>query len=224
MPAAPAGAVTNELCCRNLATRQRQCVDQPRGRDDCRAMLVVVEDRHIEQFAQLLLDDETFRRLDILEIDTAPAFAQELDAIDELIRVFGGDLEIDRIDIGKALEQDRFALHHRFRRQGPAIAKPENSGAIGDHRNEIALGGVVEGLGLVLGDGEHRHGHARRIGERKIALRRHRLGRHDFKLSGAALAVKQQRFLVGKGRALRSAAIFAAVFGRHFNSLLLCRQ
>jgi hypothetical protein len=38
------------------------------------------------------------------------------------------------------------------------------------------------------------------------------------------LAVKQQRFLVGKGRALRSAAIFAAVFGRNFNSLLLCRQ
>jgi hypothetical protein len=47
-------------------------------------------------------------------------------------------------------------------------------------------------------------------------LGRHWLGGNDFELSRTALAVKQQRFLVGEGRTLRSAAVFAAVFGCPF--------
>ena len=112
-------------------------------------------------------------------------------------------LEIDGIDVGEALEQHRLAFHHRFCRQRAAIAETENGGAVGDDGDEIALGGVIEGAAFVLGDGQHRHGDAGRIGQRQVALGRHRLGGHDFELARAALAVKQQRFLVGERRPLR---------------------
>jgi hypothetical protein len=97
-----------------------------------------------------------------------------------------------------------------------AVAEAENGGAVGDHGDEIALGRVVVRARLVLGDGQHRNGNAGRIGERKIALRRHRLGGDDFELTRPALAVKQQGLLVGKGRPLRAVAGFRS----HLNSLL----
>jgi len=49
-----------------------------------------------------------------------------------------------------------------------------------------------------------------------IALRRHRLGGDDLELAGTALAVEQQRFLVGECRS-RAAAI---AFRRHLNPLI----
>ena len=135
-----------------------------------------------------------------------------LHAIDELVRVLGRDFEIDGIDVGEALEQHRLAFHHRLGRQRAAIAETENGGAVGDDGDEIALGGVVVGAAFILGDGQHRNGDARRIGEREVALRRHRLGGHHFELARPALAVKQQGFLVGKGRPVRAVARFRPVF------------
>ena len=159
MPAAPAPLQTS-LVFSIVAAGEFERVDQAGGGDDGGAVLVVMEDRNVEQFAQLLLDDEAFRRLDVFEIDAAPALAEKFYAIDELVRIFGRNFEIDGIDIGEALEQHRLAFHHRLRRQRAAIAEAENGGAVGDHRDEIALGGVVVGLGLVLGDGKHRNGDA----------------------------------------------------------------
>jgi len=71
-----AGAIANELGGRDFAAGKFQRVDQAGGGDDRRAVLIVMENRHVEQFAELLLDDETFRRLDILQIDSAPALAE----------------------------------------------------------------------------------------------------------------------------------------------------
>ena len=160
-----AGAVANELGGRDFAAGKFQRVDQAGGGDDRGTVLIVMEDRHIEQLAKLLLDDEAFRRLDVFEIDPAPALAEQFDAIDELVRILGRHFEIDGIDIGETLEQDRFAFHHRLGRQGAAIAEPENGGAVGDDRDEIALGRVVVRLALVGGDRQHRNGNARRIGQ-----------------------------------------------------------
>ena len=178
-------------------------------------MLVVVEDRDVEQFAQPLLDDEALGRLDVFEVDAAPALAQKFHAIDDLVGVLGVDFEVDRIDVGEALKQHRLAFHHRLRRQRPAIAEAKDRGAVGDDGDEIALGGVVIGEVFVGRDREHRNCDTGRIGERKIALGRHRLGGHHFELAGAALAVEQQRFLVREDRPLSAAAGFV----RHFSSL-----
>ena len=206
-----AGAIAHDLGVLDLAAGQFERVDQAGGRDDRGTVLVIMKDRDVEQFAQLLLDDETLRRLDVFKVDAAPALAEQLHAIDELVRIFGRDFEVDGIDIGEALEQHRLAFHHRLRRQRAAIAEAKDRGAVGDHRDEIALGGVVVGVGLVLGDRQHRHGDARRIGQREVALGRHRLGRDNFEFSGLAFAVKQQGFLVGESRPVRPAAVFEAI-------------
>ena len=91
-----AGAVAHQLRGGDVAAGQLQRVDQAGRGDDGGAVLVIVEHRNVEQFAQSLLDDETFRRLDVLEVDAAPAFAEQFDTVDELVRILGRDLQIDR--------------------------------------------------------------------------------------------------------------------------------
>ncbi len=144
MPAAPAPLQTSLVFLMSRPVRS-SALSQPSGRNDRSAVLVVVEHRDVHQFAQALLDDEALRRLDVLEIDAAPAGAEIFDAVDELVGIFGGDLKIDGVDVGEALEQHRLAFHHRLCRQRAAIAKTENGGAVGDDGDEIALHRVVVG-------------------------------------------------------------------------------
>ena len=167
-----------------------------------------MEHRDVHQFAQALLDDEAFRRLDVLQIDAAPAGAEIAHAIDELVGVLGGDFQIDGVDVGEALEQHRLAFHHGLGRQRAAVAQPQDGGAVGDDGDEIALHRVVVGAARILGDGEHRHGDARRIGEREVALGRHRLGGDDFQLAGPADAVELQGFLIGESRPIAAGGGF----------------
>ena len=87
------------------------------------------------------------------------------------------DLDVDGVDVGEALEEHALALHHRLGGQRAQVAQAQDRGAVGDHRHQVALGGVLVGEVRIFGDGQHRHGHARRIGQREVALGRHRLGR-----------------------------------------------
>src|SRR5690606_24474190 len=114
-----------------------QRVDQAGSGDDGRAVLVVVEDRDVHQFAQPAFDDEALRRLDVLQVDAAEGRAEKADTVDELVDIFRIHFEIDGIDIGKTLEEDGLALHHRFGGQRTEIAKAENGRAVRDHRNHV---------------------------------------------------------------------------------------
>ena len=120
-------------------------VDEAGGRDDRGAVLVVMEDRNVHELAQALLDDEAVRRPDVLEIDAAERGAEIAHRADELVDILGIDFEIDRIDIGEALEQHRLAFHHRLRGERAEIAEAQNGGAVGDDGDEIALGRIVIG-------------------------------------------------------------------------------
>ena len=188
-----AGAVHHHLDVPDVAAGQIAGVDQPGGADDRGAVLVVVHDRDVHPLAQRLLDDEAFRRGDILEVDAAEARLHQRDRLDELVGILGVELDVDRIDVGEALEQHRLALHHRLGGQRAEIAEAEDRGAVGDHRDQIALGGIVIGRGRILGDRAHRHGDARRISEAEVALRRHRLGGDDLDLAGPAHGMEVQR-------------------------------
>ena len=106
--------VQNDPAILDLLAADMQRVDQTRRADHRRAMLIIVEDRNVHFFLQALLDDETFRRLDILKIDPAKGRPHQPDRAAKLVRVFGVQLDIDRVYIGKALEQYRLALHHRL--------------------------------------------------------------------------------------------------------------
>ena len=98
------GTIRDDADVLHLAAGQVQRVDQPGGGDDGRAVLVVVEDRNLQTLAKLLLDDETFRRLDVFQIDPAEAWRQHRDGIDELVGVMRVDLEVEAVDIGELLE------------------------------------------------------------------------------------------------------------------------
>src|SRR6202043_920469 len=93
--AGSAGAVADEPRIGDVAAGQVERVEEARGGDDRGAVLIVMKHRNIEQLAQLLLDDEAFGRLDVLEIDAAPALAKDLDAVDDLVGILRGDFEAD---------------------------------------------------------------------------------------------------------------------------------
>ena len=140
-----ARAVDDQLEFGDVAPGQLQRVQQPRGGDDGGAVLVVVEDGDVEQLLQLLLDDEAVRRLDVLQVDAAEARAQIAHAVDDRVDVGGVDQDVDGVDVGEALEQRALALHHGLRRLGAEIAEAQDRRAVGDHRHQVALVGVVVG-------------------------------------------------------------------------------
>ena len=137
MPAAPAPLQTSRVV---LMSRPVSCMAliMPGGGDDRGAVLVVVEDRDVHQLAQALLDDEALGRLDVLEIDAAERRAEISHRVDEFVRVLRADLEVDRIDVGEALEQHRLAFHHRLGGERAEIAEAEDRGAVGDHGDHVA--------------------------------------------------------------------------------------
>src|SRR5581483_8312171 len=101
-------------------------VDQAGGGDDRGAVLVVVEDGNVEQLAQALLDDEAFRRLDVLEIDAAERLADVAHAVNELIDILRVDLDVEGIDVREALEQASLAFHDRLGGEGADVAEAEH--------------------------------------------------------------------------------------------------
>ncbi len=157
-----------------------------------------MEHRNVHAFAQGLFDDEAFGGLDVLQIDAAKGRLEQLDAFDEALHVLGLHLDVDRIDVGEAFEQHRLALHHRLGGERAEIAEAENGGAVRDHRDQIALGGIVIGGRRIGRDRAHRHRDAGRIGKRQIALGRHRLGGDDLDLAGPPFGMEQQCLAFGK--------------------------
>ncbi len=193
-----AGAGDHHPAVLERAPGQFAGVDQPRDRDNRSAVLVVMHHRDLHPVAQRGLDDEAFGCLDVFQIDPAEGRLHQRDRVDEGLGILGGELDIDRIDIGEALEQYRLAFHHRLGRQRPEIAQPEDRGAIGDHRNQIGARGVFRRIGGVGGDRLDRIGDARRIGEAEVALGRHRLGGDDLDLTRADRLVVEQGLALGK--------------------------
>ncbi len=217
MAAAPAPLQTSLVVLKSRPVSVQR-VDQTGGRNDRRAVLVVVEHRNVHDLAQPLFDDETFGRLDVFQVDAAEGGAEKAHAVDEFVDILGVDFQIDCIDIGKALEQHGLAFHHRLGGERAEIAEAQDRCAVGNDRDHIAAGRVVIGRGRIGGDRLDRNGNAGRIGKRKVALRRHRLGGRDFQLAGPALRMKIERFLVRNAfaRAIR------LVCFRHVSSSTSC--
>ena len=82
-----AGARARELHLADVLADDLEPVQHRRGRDDRRAVLVVVEDRDLHPLAQLLLDVEAFGRLDVLQVDAAEGRLERGDDLDQLVGV-----------------------------------------------------------------------------------------------------------------------------------------
>ncbi len=90
------------------------------------------------------------------------------------------ELDVEDVDVGESFEQDAFAFHDRLAGQRADVAQPEHRRAVGDHRDQVALGGVLVCVLRVLFDLETGIGDAGRVGQAEIALREARLGGNDL--------------------------------------------
>ena len=152
-------------------------------------MLVVVEDRDVHPLAQLALDDETFRRLDVFQVDAAEGRLHRRDDLDQLVRVAFLQFDVEDVNAGELLEQDALAFHHRLAGQRADVAQAQHGSAVGDHAYQVAARGVFGGLGGIGLDVQARIGHARRIGQRQVTLVGQRLGGTDGDLARRRLGM-----------------------------------
>ena len=111
-------------------------------------------------------------------------------ALHEFVGVFGVELDVDRVHVGEALEEDGFALHHRLGAQGAKIAEAKDRRAVGDHGDQIALVCVIIGQFWIRRDFFAGNSNAGGIGQRQVALRRHRDRGLNLKLARARVIWK----------------------------------
>ena len=194
-----AGAGGDDLHLRQRLSGQFEPVEDGGGDDDGGAVLVVVEDGNAHARLEALLDLEAFRRLDVLEIDAAEGRLQRCHRRDHLLDRRRVDLDIEHVDAGELLEEDRLALHHRLGGQRPDIAEAEHRRSVGDHGDEVGARGVVGGRGGIVADRQAGGGDARRIGHGQVALVAERLGRLDLELSRDRVLVEEQGGLIEIG-------------------------
>ena len=205
-----AGARRNEANLLDGLADELEGVAHGRPDDDCGTVLVVVQHRNVHPLAELRLDLEALRRLDVLEIDPAERRLEACDDVAESVRIGFGDLDVERVDSGELLEQHRLAFHHRLRRERPDGAESEHRGPVRHHRDEIRAGGQSRRLGGIGDDRVACGGNTRGVGEREIVLARQRLGRADRELAGYREAVIGERILgesIGHGIPRRRRAL-----------------
>jgi hypothetical protein len=133
-----AGAGCDDLDVFKILAFEQQRIGDRGGDDDGGAMLIVVKHRDFHARLELGLDLEALRALDVLEVDAAECRLQRGHGLDHAVDGIGGDFDVEHVDAGEFLEQNRLALHHRFRCQRADIAKAEHRGAIGDDRDRLA--------------------------------------------------------------------------------------
>jgi len=213
-----AGAGGDDLDLADLLARQLQRIGDGRRDDDRSAVLVVVEDRYAHAGLGLFLDLETFRALDVLQVDAAESRLQRDDNVDELVDVVLRDLDVEHVDAGELLEQYRLALHHRLGGERADRAKAQHRRAVGQHRHEVLADRQIGGFRGISGDRLAGESDAGGIGEREIALVAERLGRLDLQLARARLAMEMQGvgFKIVMGFARHEAQLPVQVGRRHW--------
>ena len=156
-----ADAGDDDPCVFDALADELEGVDERREGDDRGSVLIVVEHRDVELFAQALLDFEAPGRRDVFQVDPAVDRGDGLDDGDDFLGVLGVEAHGPRVDVAESLEQGRLALHDRQGRLGADVAEAEDGGSVGDHRDGVSLDGQAPRLGRVLVD---RLAHARDAG------------------------------------------------------------
>ena len=122
------------------------------GDDDGGAMLIVVEDRNAHALAKPALDFETFRRLDVLEIDRAEGRLEGGDDLHQLVRSVSSSSMSKASMPANFLKRTALPFHDRLGTERADRAQAENGRAVGDHADQIAPGGQIGGLGRIFRD------------------------------------------------------------------------
>jgi hypothetical protein len=155
-----------------------QAVEHRGAHHDGRAVLVVVEDRNLHPLAQLALDVETLRRLDVFQVDAAEGGLHAGDDVDQLVRVALVEFDVEHVDVRELLEQHGLAFHHRLGGERADGTEAQHRGAVGDDTDQIAARRQRADFKRDWRRFLRRRCHAGRIGQRQILLVGQCLGRH----------------------------------------------
>jgi len=170
----------------DLLSDDLERVEKRSAGDDCRAVLVVVEDGNLHRLPQCLLDIKAIGRANVFEIDSTDGGLEQLTELDDVVGILRSHLEIEHVEISELLEEICLALHHGLGGQRADVAEPEHCGPIAYNRDEIALRRVLVGVVGVRLDLEAGHRNSRRVGECEVALIVEWLGRYYRDLPGAS--------------------------------------
>lgn len=166
------------------------------GRDDGRAVLVVVHHRDVQFLAQPAVDLEAFGRLDVLEVDAPERRGYRLHRADECLGIGFVDFDVEGVDVGESLEEHAFTFHDGLACQSSDIAQSQNGRAVRNDCYQIAFVRVTVNLFGVSFDFAARCCDAGRIGQRQVVLRVIGLRRYDRDFPWAAFAVIAQSLLI----------------------------
>src|SRR5690606_10750783 len=122
------------------------------GDGNGRSVLVVMEHRDVHARAQLALDLEALRCLDVFKVDAAKSGLERGDDLDQGIRVGFVDLDIENVDACKLLEQDGLAFHDGLGGQRANGSQSQHCRAVCDDTDKVATGGVAEYVGRIVDD------------------------------------------------------------------------
>ena len=89
-------------------------IGRRRADNNRRAVLIVMENRDFHAGAAQLFNDETIWGLDVFQVDRTEGRLQRADDIGQFHRIGFVQLDVETVDIGELLEQNRLAFHHGF--------------------------------------------------------------------------------------------------------------
>ena len=127
-------------------------------------MLVVMHDGDVQFFFKSAFYFETFRCLDIFQIDTTECWGNGFDSLNEFFWVFFVNLYVEYINTCIDFEQQTFSFHYRFSGHGADITQTEYGGTVGDDSYQITFGGIFVSILRVLFNFQTRFCYTRRVG------------------------------------------------------------
>ena len=155
-------------------------VEQRRCGNDGGAVLVVVHHRNIGGFSDSSFNFKTFWGFDVFKIDAAKRLGNVHDGVDEFLRVFGVNLDVKHVNASEGLQEQAFAFHNRLAGKRTNVAQPKDGRSVGNHRHQVAFGGVAIGVFGSLLDFQARVGHTGRVGQTQLVSRGVWFGGHDL--------------------------------------------
>ena len=157
-------------------------------------MLVVMEHRDLHALLEPVLDVEAFRRLEVLQIDAAEGRLQRGDHRRPRDRPSCASISMSNTSMpANFLNRTALPSITGLPASGPILPRPSTAVPFDTTATRLARAVSSAACGRIGDDRLAGGRHARRIGERQVALVAERLGRLDLQLSGLRRAVIDQR-------------------------------
>src|SRR5881296_3729808 len=183
------------------------------------ATLIVVPHGDLAFLPKPLENMETFRLRDVLEVHATERGGDELDRLDDLLRVLRREGDRECVDAAEVFEQQGLALHHRQSGFGSDVPEAEDACAVRDDGDLIPLVRQGPNLARVRGNIEAGLRDPWGVPDCEIVEAAHRNAWHDLDLSLIVRVVLRGLFL----REVRALQVLLDFLGRRRLHLLATR-